>query len=112
MESVISTREEVLHFLSINPVLDYGYGSGSDYGYGYGFGDIKALNGNIVDYIDSVPTIITQVRGNIACGHIVKKDLTLEPCYIAKVGNFFCSREHTQRSRCGCRSERNGGYAR
>ena len=123
MESVISTREEVLHFLSINSVLgsgddydyDYGYGSGSgdgsgsgygssdaygsgdDYGYGYGSGyvdgycsgDIKALNGNIVDYIDSIPTIITQVRGNIACGHIVKKDLTLEPCYIAKVGNSF-----------------------
>ena len=81
MESVIATREEVLHFLSINPVLGSGYGSG--------YGDIKALNGNIVDYIDSVPTIITQVRGNIACGYIVKKDLTLKPCYIAKAGNFF-----------------------
>lgn len=81
MESVIATREEVLHFLSINTVL--GYGSGS------GYGDIKALNGNIVDCIDSVPTIITQVQGNIACGYIVKKDLTLEPCYIAKAGNSF-----------------------
>lgn len=99
MESVISTREEVLRFLSINPVLGSGSSDGSDYGSsdgydygsdsGYGSGDIKALNGNIVDYIDSVPTIITQVRGNIACGHIVKKDLALEPCYIAKVGNFF-----------------------
>ena len=73
----------------------YGYGDGSGYGSGYGdgsgdgSGDIKALNGNIVDYIDSVPTIITQVRGNIACGYIVKNDLTLEPCYIAKVGNSF-----------------------
>ena len=155
MESVISTREEVLHFLSITPILGSGdgcgsgsgdgdgsgcgygcgsgsgsgdgdgdgdgsgcsygcgygsgYGSGCSYGcsygcgygygcgyscgygcgYGYGCGDIKALNGNIVDYIDSVPTIITQVRGNIACGYIVKKDLTLEPCYIAKAGNYF-----------------------
>ena len=91
MESVISTREEVLHFLSINPVLGYGSGSGdgSGYGSGYGSGDIKALNGNIVDYIDRVPTIITQVRGNIACGYIVKKDLTLSPCYIAKVGGSF-----------------------
>ena len=79
MESVISTREEVLHFLSINPVL--GYGSGS--------GDIKELNGNIVDYIDNVPTIITQVRGNIARGYIVKDDLTLESCFIAKVGDYF-----------------------
>ncbi|MDD7490447.1 MAG: hypothetical protein PUK22_04730 [Bacteroides sp.] len=68
-----------------------GFGSGSGDGNGDGNGgrDIKALNGNIVDYIDSVPTIITQVRGNIACGYIVKKDLTLEPCYIAKVGNSF-----------------------
>ena len=121
MESVISTREEVLHFLSITSILGsgdgygsgcgagsgsgsgydsgcgygYGFGDGSGSGYGcgcgcgYGCGDIKALNGNIVDYIDSVPTIITQVRGNIACGYIVKKDLTLEPCYIAKAGNYF-----------------------
>ena len=74
-----------------------GYGDGCDYGCDddydcgddYGSGDIKALSGNIVDYIDSVPTIITQVRGNIACGYIVKKDLTLEPCYIAKAGNYF-----------------------
>ena len=107
MESVIATREEVLRFLSINTMLcdgsdsgsdsgsgyGCGYGSDSGSGYssgsGYGYGDIKALNGNIVDYIDNVPTIITQVRGNIACGHIVKKDLTLESCYIAKVGNSF-----------------------
>ena len=107
MESVISTREEVLHFLSINPICGSGSGSGSGDGYGsgsgsgsgsgdgsgdgygYGSGDIKALNGNIVDYIDNVPTIIIQVRGNIACGYIVKKDLTLEPCYIAKAGNSF-----------------------
>lgn len=85
----------------------YGYGSGYGDGYGSGsgdgdgdgdgygdgdgsgYGDIKALNGNIVDYIDSTPTIITQVRNNIACGYIVKNDLTLEPCYIAKVGNSF-----------------------
>ena len=87
MESVISTREEVLHFLSINPICGYGDGYGD--GYGYGDVDIKALNGNIVDYIDSVPTIITQVRDNIACGYIVKDDLTLSPCFIAKVGNSF-----------------------
>ena len=42
-----------------------------------------------MDYIDYVPTIITQVRGNIACGYIVKEDLTLDACYIAKVGNSF-----------------------
>ena len=77
----------------------YGFGSGSGYGDGYGFGsgsgddDIKALNGNIVYYIDDVPTIITQVRGNIACGYIVEEDLTLDSCYIAKVGNSFAHGE-------------------
>ena len=70
-----------------------GYGSGSgdgySYGSGYGYSDIKALNGNIVDYIDDVKTIITHVRGYIARGYIVKEDLTFEPCFIAKVGNSF-----------------------
>ena len=68
-----------------------GPGSGSDpgFGFGYGGGDITALNGNIVDYIDNVPTIITQVHGNFAYGYIVKEDLTLESCFIAKAGNSF-----------------------
>lgn len=80
---------------------DFGYGCGfGSAGYGHRdgsgddsdgceYGDIKALNGNIVDYIDYVPSIITQVHGNIACGYIVKADLTLESCFIAKVGNSF-----------------------
>ena len=75
---------------------EYGYGRGyySDFGegedgYGYGNGDIPILNGNIVDDVDSIPTIIIQVKDNFAKGYIVKEDLTLESCYIAKVGNFF-----------------------
>ena len=68
----------------------YGHSDGSgDDSVGCDYGDIKALNGNIVDYIDYVPSIITQVHGNIACGYIVKPDLTLESCFIAKVGNSF-----------------------
>lgn len=67
----------------------WGRGNGSGYGNSCGDGDIKALNGNIVDYIDSIPTIITQVRGNMASGYIVKVDLTLDSCFIVKVGNFF-----------------------
>ena len=73
----------------------YGIGSGSEYGTGIGYAwginvrDIKALNGNIVNYIDRVPTIITQVYGNIAKGFIVNNDLTLDSCFIAKVGNSF-----------------------
>ena len=144
MESVISTREEVESFLSVQQIFSnfnpghhaYGYGtsrgcgsgygsgcgsgesdgsgygcdcpcgggeydgsgSGSAYGYSdgidsgasYGSGDIKALNGNIVDYVDSVPTIIIQVKGNFAKGYVVNEvRLTLESCYIAKVGNSF-----------------------
>ena len=94
----------------------YGNGSGDVYGYGYSYGegngcgwgfeygngdgymidiggatdkDIKALNGNSVDYVDDLPTIITQVHGNIACGYIVESDLTLSSCFIARVGNCF-----------------------
>ena len=66
-----------------------GFGSGPIFGFGYGNGDVTALNGNIVDYIDNIPTIIIQVHGNFAYGYIVKDDLTLSPCFIAKVGNSF-----------------------
>ena len=70
---------------------DNGYGNGYDYFFRYGkdCGDIKALNGNIVDYIDDKSTIITQVHGNFAKGYIVKDDLSLDSCFIAKVGNSF-----------------------
>lgn len=73
----------------------YGNGDGSGNGYDYFFrydkdcGDIKALNGDIVDYIDDKPTIITQVHGNFAKGYIVKNDLSLDSCFIAKAGNLF-----------------------
>lgn len=67
-----------------------GSGSSCGYNYGNGSGDIKALNGNVVDYVDSLPTIIIQVKGNFAKGYVVNEArLTLEPCYIAKVGNSF-----------------------
>ena len=67
-----------------------GSGSSCTYGNGNGNEDIKALNGNIVDYIDSIPTIIIQIKGNVAKGYIIDEDnLTFEPCYIAKVGNSF-----------------------
>ena len=83
---------------SYGPISGFGDEDGFGYGYGdtsgpvcCGFGSdgIKALNGNIVDYIDYVPSIITQVHGNFAKGYIVKEDLTLESCFIAKVGNSF-----------------------
>jgi hypothetical protein len=63
-----------------------GYGDG--YGYGYGYG-LKEFNGNKVYYIDGIPTIIQSVKGFIARGFIVNKDLTTIDTYIARVGNFF-----------------------
>ena len=85
-----------------------GYGSGSSYGdgdgsgsgtgynsgTGYGSGDgIKKYDGEDVHMIDGVPTIITAVHGNIAKGFILQGDLTLTPCFIAKVEDCFAHGE-------------------
>lgn len=64
----------------------YGYGSGSGYGYGYG---IEEFDGHKVYIVDDMQTIITYVKGNVAKGFILKDDLTLDPCYIVKVGDYF-----------------------
>jgi hypothetical protein len=65
-----------------------GYGDGDGYGYGSGDG-IKSINGNKIYIIDSIQTIITSIRGNIAKGFILMSDLILNPCFIAKVGDCF-----------------------
>ena len=67
-------------------IRNIGYGDGSGYGSGYG---IKEFNGQRVYYIDDVPTLIDQVKGNYAKGKILRKDFTLDPCYIARVENSF-----------------------
>ena len=88
----------------------YGYGSGSSYGYGYGDGygsgssygsgygsgygydsgyGIKSINGNYIYIIDDIPTIITNVKGNIGKGFILQSDLSLTPCFIVKEDNCF-----------------------
>ena len=74
----------------------YGYGDGSGYGSGYGDGYGDGSGYGITEYdskkvyqIDGIATIIDSVCGNFAKGHILHKDFTLEPCYIAKVGNSF-----------------------
>lgn len=70
----------------------YGYGLGSGTGWGYGLGwgsDVIAINGNKVNVVDGVPTIITHLKNNIAKGYALKNDLTLCPCYIARVENSF-----------------------
>ena len=77
----------------------YSYGYGSGYGSGFGdgdgdgAGDISTYEGNIVDYIDGVSTIITRIHNNIAKGYVIKRDMTLEACYVAKVGNSFAHGE-------------------
>ncbi len=76
----------------------YGYGSGdgSGDGYGYGSGDgsgdgsgVKSVNGNTIYIVDNIPTIITNVKGNIAKGFIFQSDLSLTPCFIVKGNNQF-----------------------
>ena len=80
----------------------YGYGrgdgygsgssSGSSSGYGYGRGDgygIKSINGETIYIIDCVPTLLDRVKGNFAKGRILKDDLTLERCYVAKQDRYF-----------------------
>ena len=39
--------------------------------------------------VDNVPTIITNIHGNIAEGYTLQYNVNLVPCYIAKVGNYF-----------------------
>ena len=74
----------------------YGYGDGSGYGYDYGYGDgygdgygISEINGMQVLKVDDVPTIITNIHGNIAEGYTLQYNVNLVPCYIARVGNCF-----------------------
>ena len=68
-----------------------GYGSedGSGDGGGVSVMNIKTFNGHIVDYIDGVPTIITNIHNNVASGFIIGFDMTLIPCYVAKAGIYF-----------------------
>lgn len=67
-----------------------GYGSGLGAGIGCGLGaGVKELNGDNVHLVDCIQTIIKSVHGNIAQGFILKRDLTLQPCYIVKEQNYF-----------------------
>jgi len=75
-----------------------GDGSGSGSGSGWGSGDgsgsgsgegLAAVNGERVYIVDRIPTIFRAIRGNTARGAILRDDLTLAPCYVAKLGNYF-----------------------
>ena len=76
----------------------YGSGDGSGYGDGYGSGSgygsgIKSFNREPVYTIDGVPTILRHVRGNVAHGVILNRDLTTTNCYVAKQDNIFAHGE-------------------
>ena len=83
---------------------DYGYDYGSGNGYGsgdgYGFGySLKSLNGQTVDMIDDVPTILTSIIGNAAKGFIVCADFSLAPTFVCKQGNTFAHGETLHKAR-------------
>ncbi len=65
-----------------------GYGDGSGSGYGDGSG-IGFFDGHTVHIIDSIQTIITQIKMNLAKGFILNSDFTLEPCYVVKGDRHF-----------------------
>ena len=65
-----------------------GYGSGDGSGYGSGYG-LKSFNGDAVNYIDSVPTVIRSLHLNLAKGYIIGSDMTTEDCYVVKGENLF-----------------------
>ena len=74
-----------------------GSGDGDGYGSGHGYGDgIKSVNGLTCVRIDGILTAITIVKGNVAKGFMVRDDLTMIPCFVAKSGNTF-AHGHTLR---------------
>ena len=75
-----------------------GYGSGGIYGEGDGSG-LKSLNGQPVDMIDDVPTILTRIIGDAAKGFIVRADLSLAPTFVCKQGNTFAHGETLHKAR-------------
>lgn len=58
-------EDRIKQFLNIGYGDGSGDGSGSGYGDGYGDG-VKSINGNSIYVVDNIPTIITNVKGNIA----------------------------------------------
>ena len=110
----VLTREAFLHtdFDGYGYGYGYGsgYGSGDGYGYGYGSGygsgdgsgygyGLKSLNGQAVNMIDNMPTILTRIIGDAAKGFIVRADLSLAPTFVCKQGNAFAHGETLHRAR-------------
>ena len=79
-------EDKIKRFLQVGD----GYGSGYGDGYGDGSGDgIKSINGECINMVDGMPTIIRSIYNTYAVGVILNNDLTLTHTYIAKVDNYF-----------------------
>ena len=95
-------EKDIDRFLAVGYGHGYGYGDGdgSGHGYGDGYGDgsgygdddgygVKEFSGHKVYNIDSVSTLIYAVKGDVAKGATLQKDMSLKDCWIAKRGTFF-----------------------
>ena len=82
------------------------WGSGNGSGYGYGFGDddgsgngygfgcgLEMFNNQQVRSIDDIPTIISNLKGNVAKGFILNSDFTLSSCFVVKHNSIFAHGE-------------------
>ena len=96
MENLTDLTEKIARFLE--PGYGYGDGSGDGSGLGYGSGSgdgsgsgsgISKINGADVRIIDDVQTVVTSVHGGVAKGAVLRGDLQLTPCFIAKVDGHF-----------------------
>ena len=69
-----------------------GYGNGDGSGDGYGDGDgngIKQINGLDVNIIDNIPTVLTEIHGNVAKGFVLEHNVILRPCFVVREGDEF-----------------------
>lgn len=81
-------EKDIERFLAVGAGCGAGDGYGSGDGSGSGSG-VKEFNGRKVYDIDRVLTLIYAVRGNVAKGAVLGRDLMLKDCWIARRGNFF-----------------------
>ena len=79
-----------------------GFSDGRGYGCAYGVNSnykIKTLNGQMVDMIDGISTILTKITGNVAKGFIIRPDFSLVPTFVCKQDNIFAHGETLHKAR-------------
>ena len=55
--------------------------------------------------VDSVQTIITNIKGNLAKGFILQNDLSLKPCFVVKGQGYFAHGETVKEARQALQSK-------